>query len=161
MATARRKGVRATGVSDPLGEHFRMTYPDVDIDHCDSLQYLHLHQDVLDILPREGLLDPRGRELHTLFVKLTDSNNGMSAIWLESEDVARRMLRWPRRAALRHPASDIAANQLAECCAVFCKKLSDTNNSYTSSDKYVITSLCHQVTAVKCRCCSFTWSKLY
>ena len=135
----RSRHTQATALSVPT-ESFRTNYPELDIDQCDSLRDLQLSQEVLDLLPRGLILDPRATGpcagLDTL--KLTELNNALSAIW----SVSARRRPTPLATAIRHQPLAQAANQLAEQCAVFCERV---ETMYSATDVYVLNCLCHQV----------------
>ena len=75
--------VRASNLSDPLVT-FRTNYPDLNIKHCDSLRNLQISQDVLETLPSDFTLDPRGTGPQTGLdaVKLAVSRCDLAPLWL-------------------------------------------------------------------------------
>ena len=134
--------VRASGLSDPLAT-FRTTYPDLNINHCDSLRNLQLSQNVLDILPPDVVLDPRGTGPRTGLDtgKFAGSNSHLAALWLQSGKAARsRLALLP--GVFRHGLSNQAANQQAEQSAIFAEACS-------GPDGFVLKCLCHQVIVLK------------
>ena len=134
--------VRASGLSDPLVT-FRTNYPDLNINHCDSLRNLQLSQDVLDIIPSDVVLDPRrtGPEAGLDTVKFAQSKSVLANTWLQSAKAAKSRLA-ARPIPFRRQASNEAANQQAEQCAAFAEASS-------GPDAYVLKCLCHQVIVAK------------
>lgn len=146
--------VRACGLSNPLDafEEFCTTYPDLKVNHCDSLQDVQLSQDLLAILQSDVVLDPRqtGPRTGLDTIKFAESNNFLAQLCVQSAKVAKNRLA-SRSAPFRHQQSNKAANQQAEQWAVFSEVIS-------GPDAYVLKLLCHQVIAPEllAACSSFS-----
>ncbi|KAL3161546.1 hypothetical protein ABBQ32_010413 [Trebouxia sp. C0010 RCD-2024] len=149
--------VRACGLSNPLDafEEFCTTYPDLKVNHCDSLQDVQLSQDLLAILQSDVVLDPRqtGPRTGLDTIKFAESNNFLAQLCVQSAKVAKNRLA-SRSAPFRHQQSNKAANQQAEQWAVFSEVIS-------GPDAYVLKLLCHQLVwnsdadkTVKARVCA-------
>ena len=136
-----RLRLRAAGFSDPA-ESLRR-YQDLDIDHFDRSSNSLLHQDVLDILPHDVHLDPRGLQSELDVHKLTNAGNRLSEVWSRSAIPSKLS---SSLAQARPLAANASSNRLALQCAMFCFLLATRQTErYGKFDVYVITVLCHQV----------------
>ena len=134
--------VQASGLSDPLLA-FRTNYPGLNTKHCDSLRNLQLSPDVIDILPSNVVLDPRGAGPRTGLdrVKSMESDNSLALLWSQSEEIARKSNCTWLPPGFWHQPSNLAGNQLTATAALFCDKLTERSGA----DQYVPNCLCHQV----------------
>ena len=128
--------------SDPA-ESFRLYHSDLDLDHVDRSSDSLLHQDVLDILPDDVRLDPRGSRGQLDILKLSTAGSLLSEVW-SCSPIPNTLS--SRLAGERLPAANATSNQLAKRCASFCLLLSTQHiDTYGNVDLYIIAALCHQV----------------
>ena len=146
-----RKRSQLAGLPN-LAESLRTYYTDTDIDHFDSSVWQQLlQQDVLDILPCDVNLDPRGAgsqdELSILGWLATLPESSLSEVWSRSAKLTSHSV----EIASRRPLADtVGPNQLAKQCSVFCtvvgsEALDFEDHSLSLADTYIIATLCHQV----------------
>ena len=107
-----------------------------------SLWQQVLHKDVLDILPCDVHLNPRGiaPQSDDMLLKLARSENGLSRAWSASAVQAKTSL---EHSFFSSRAANSNLDQLAQQCAAFCSSLSFENHQ--AENLYVIAALCHQV----------------